>query len=142
MKFVKIREMEKSEIPIMQRWVYEHRAVNQVDWEVFRRGQVRIYAAENEFGVICYIPVRIDYHFDALGPRPGVASSDLASAFAAMNEFLDRQAKEAKVISRIWVQPSDGKFSKFIQKHFGYKLVTRETLEKNLNEVQESAKCG
>jgi hypothetical protein len=141
MNKAKIREMTEDETPLLVRWLYKHRETNLVDLEPFRKNQVKVFVAEDEFGVICFIPIRAIYLFDALAPNPGAGEAELAMAFKAMQEYLIEDAKEHNV-SKALVQPSDAKFSKFIQKHFNYSPIVRETLEFNFNEVQEPAKCA
>lgn len=140
MNKVKIREMLPDETPTLVRWLYKHRETNLVDLEPFRKNQVKVFVAYDEVGIICFIPIRAIYLFDALAPNPGAGETELALAFKAMQQYLIEDAKEYNV-SKALVQPSDPKFSKFIQRHFAYTPVTRETLEFNFNEVQEPAKC-
>jgi hypothetical protein len=137
---IKIREMRADETPLLVKWLYKHRETNLVDLEVFRKNQVRIFVAEDEEGVICFIPIQAIYMYDALAPRPDIKPEQLASAFANMNTFLWKLAREENV-GKVLVQPSDKKFSEFIQRHFDFVPVIRETLELNFNEVSESAKC-
>jgi hypothetical protein len=136
---IKIREMDKSETPLLVRWLYLHKETNLVDFEPFRRNQVRIYVAEDPTGILCFIPVRCDFHYDAIGPRPDLADFRLARAFQAMNEFLVRQAKEDNV-GKIVAEPSDTRFSAFLQNELGFKENTRTVLEFNVNKM-ETAKC-
>ena len=137
---VTIREMKASETPLLIEWLYVHKDVNQVDFEHFRRNQVKVYVAEDSHGIICFIPIRLVYMFDAIAPQPNLETNKFALVCKAMMEELENVAKEMNV-PEVWVQPSDDKFSMFLKKHFGFIKVTRNTLVKSFNEPQESAKC-
>jgi hypothetical protein len=135
-----IREMLPSETPLLVKWLYAHKDVNQVDLEVFRRGQVRIFVAEKDEKIVYFMPIKSVYWFEAGAPNPEATPSEIGQAFSAMNDFLIARAREENV-STVFVQPSDEKFSNFVQTHFNYEPVTRPTLEFNFNAAQETAKC-
>lgn len=141
MNEIQIREMDKSEVPLLIKWLCAHRDVNLVDLEPFRRNQVRIYVAEDETGVLCFIPIQMYYSFDALAPRPDLAGFRLARVCEKMTEHLKTQAKEENISTAI-LQPSDATFSEFLQT-LGYEPVIRETLQMKFNEkkLTETAKC-
>src|SRR5271154_3094378 len=120
---IKIREMRSDETPLLVRWLYEYRKTNLVDMEPFRKNQMRIFVAEQGSEIVCFIPVRMVYWYDALAPNPEVDNGRLASAFSAMHDYLLQDAKENNV-GKAYVQPNDAKFSEFIQQHFDFLPVT------------------
>ena len=136
MNKVTIREMLSSETPQLVQWLYAHKDVNQVNFETFRKNQVRVYVAEDETGILAFIPIQFVYRYDALAPLPGISSLRLAKACEAMTEFIKNKASEEN-IGEIWVQPSDIQFSKFLQ-HLGYAPITQETLCMHFNMKSES----
>jgi hypothetical protein len=137
MNEIHIREMEKSEIPLLVRWLYRHKDVNQFNLEPFRQNRVRIYVAEDTSGILCFIPIQFVYMYDALAPRPGLAAFRLAKVFQAMSEHLMKEA-ERENIGQVLAQPNDDKFSAFLQEEIGYKLITRETLQLLFSDQKQS----
>lgn len=143
MNEIKIREMKPDETPLLVKWLYEHRKVNFVDLEPYRRNQVQVYVAEDETGILAFIPIVYVYKFDALGPRPGLAAFRLARIFEEMNKFMkDKAAKDN--IGLALVQPSDAAFSEFLQSDLiGYEHLECETLFLNFNKNKsEMAVCA
>jgi hypothetical protein len=131
MNEITIREMKPEEAPLLVKWLYEHRQVNLVDFEPFRKNQVQIYVAEDKTGILCFIPIMHVYKFDALAPQPELAPFRLAKVCEEMIGFMKEKAAKENVPS-IWVQPSDAHFSEFLQER-GYDRVERETLCMNFN---------
>ena len=136
MNDITIREMNPSETPTLVRWLYEHRDTNLVDLEPFRRNQVRVYVAEDSTGILCFIPIQMYYSFDALAPRPDLAAFRMSKVCEKMTEHLKAQAQKEN-ISTVILQPSDAKFSKFLQDELGYDLVTRETLQMKFDDIKK-----
>ena len=136
MNTITIREMRPEETPLLVKWLYAHRDVNHVDLEPFRRNQVRVYVAEDETGILCFIPVQAVYMYDALAPRPDLGAPRTAKVCAAITEHLKGLAAVENV-SNILVRPNDAKFSHFLQ-GLGYEETTRETLQMNFNKVTKS----
>ena len=128
MNDVTVREAVREDIPQMVEWLYAHKTVNEMDLQPFRDNQCRIFVVEDQTGILCYVPVQYLYMFGALAPRPDLAPFRLAKVCSAMTEHLRKQAV-AENISTVILQPSDAKFSGFLQSELGYKLVTRETLQ-------------
>ena len=139
MNDIRIREMTADETPLLLKWLYEHRKVTQLDLEVYRKNQVQVYVAEDETGILCFIPIQFLYKFDAIGPRPALAAFRLARTFQAMTEFMkDKAAKEN--IGAVLLQPSDAAFSEFLQSDtLGYERLERETLVMDYNRKSEKA---
>lgn len=133
-----IRPMEKSETPQLVQWLYVHKDVNQVNFDVFRRNQVRIWVAEDENGIVAFFPIQSVYMYDALAPRPNVETERLRAAAHAMEEYLDSLSQEENV-SKILVQPNNQSFSNFLQKRLGYSD-THPTLERHFK-YQSEYKC-
>lgn len=143
MNNIRIREMDAAEMPLFVEWLYAHREVNRFNPEPFRKNQVRIYVAEDESGILCFIPIQFVYMYDALAPRPNLAAFRLARVFQKMSEHLMQEAAREN-ISQVLVQPSDTKFSEFLQTEIGYKPVTQETLQlifDDFKEKTEPAPC-
>lgn len=142
MNDINIREMLPSEVPLLVKWLYEHKNISQLDLEPFRKNQVQIYVAEDETGILCFIPIMYVYKFDAIGPRPDLASFRLGRVFKKMTDFIKEKAAQEN-IGAILLQPSDSKFSEFLKTDsLGYETLTRETLFMDFNKKTESTKCA
>lgn len=143
MNTIRIREMKISETPLFVEWLYAHKNINHFNPKPFRNNQVRIYVAEDESGILCFIPLQFVYMYDALAPRPNLAAFRLAKVFQKMSEHLMQEAAREN-ISQVLVQPSDSQFSEFLQNEIGYKPVTQETLQlifDDFKEKTEPAPC-
>lgn len=142
MNSIHIREMLPSETPLLVKWLYEHREVSQLDLEPFRKNQVQIYVAEDETGILCFIPVMYVYKFDAIGPRPALASFRLGRVFKEMTEFMEKKAAKDN-IGLVLLQPSDEKFSEFLKtEDLGYEQLSKDTLFMDFNKKSETTKCA
>lgn len=144
MNTIHIREMKSSETPLFVEWLYAHRDVNHFNPEPFRKNQVRIYVAEDESGILCFIPLQFVYMYDALAPRPNLAAFRLAKVFQKMSEHLMQVAAQEN-IRQVFVQPSDAKFSEFLKEEIGYETVNQETLRlvfDDFKEKTESVICA
>ena len=128
MNEILVREMTKDETPLLVRWLYEHRTTNKVDLTPFRQNQVRVYVTEDKTGILCFFPIQMYYSFDAAAPRPDLEPFRMARACQAITEHLKKLAVKEN-IGTVILQPSDARFSEFLQSELGYKLVTRETLQ-------------
>lgn len=126
---INIREMKKEETPLLVKWLYENRKTNLVNLEPFRKNQCRIFAVEDETGILAFVPIQFVYRYDALAIRPNLSSISISKVCQKMTEFVKEKSKDEN-IGEIWVQPSDEKFSKFLQ-NLGYDKVERETLRMN-----------
>lgn len=143
MNNIHIREMEPSETPLFVKWLYAHKAINHFNPKPFRKNQVRVYVAEDESGILCFIPLQFVYMYDAIAPRPDLAAFRLAKVFQKMSEHLMQEAAREN-ISQVLVQPSDAKFSEFLQNEIGYRIVSQETLQlifDDFKEKTEPAPC-
>jgi hypothetical protein len=129
--------MQNSEKPLLAKWLWAHKNVNRVDSEIFRKQQVRLYAVEDEDGIICFIPVAWIYRLDALAPQPGVDSERLKKAFYAMNDFLWNQA-QAENVCEVLVQPNDERFARFLKNRLGFESFVPEVLRLNYNQPRKS----
>lgn len=142
MNEIMVREMAEAETPLLVKWLYEHRKTNLVDLTPFRKQQVRVYVATDKTGILCFFPIQMVYSFDALAPQPGLEPFRLARACEEMTKHLKKQAAKEN-ISTVILQPSDARFSAFLQNELHYEPVTRETLQMKFEyeKPTETATC-
>lgn len=134
----KIREMRPDETPQFAKWLYEHRDTSKPDTEVFRQNKAQIMVAEDDAGIIAFIPFVRAYRMDALAPKPDVDSERLKSAFFAMAEYLEEKADEENVVETL-VQPNDTLFANFLKNRMNYKPFVPEVLRLYYIRTQEPA---
>jgi hypothetical protein len=136
-----IREIRSDETAQFVQWLYEHSSVSRPDTEIFRQGKARVMVAEDENGVIAYIPFVRAYRMDALAPQPDVDSERLKSAFYAMAEYLEEKADDEDVVETL-VQPNDNLFANFLKNRMNYEPFMPEVLRIKYIKSQESSKCA
>lgn len=94
---INIRRMEPSESPLFVEWLYQNRKLNHFDPEIFKRGQADVYVAEDETGILYFLPVRILWMFDSVAPRPGLGADMAKDCLRAFQQEFVQKADSANV---------------------------------------------
>lgn len=119
--------MLPSETSQFAKWLYDHSDVSQPDTEIFRQNKAQIMVAEDDNGIICFIPFVRVYRLDALAPQPDVESERLKSAFFAMAEYLEEKAADEDVVET-QIQPNNNLFANFLKNRMNYEPFVPEIL--------------
>ena len=126
--------MRADETPLFVRWLYEHKDVNLFDATPFRKNQVKIYVAEDESGILNFIPVHLVFHFGSLAPRPDLEPYKQVKCFQAMQEYMLAEAQKNNM-SYMFVVPSDVQFADFLEEmKWEYEP---KTMKLNVNKAEQ-----
>jgi len=138
MKQVYVRLAKDEELPLMAKWLYEGRAKNRFDPQIFLKKQVRIYVAFNETGILGFIPVAAVYLVESLSFRPDVTKVEEAKSLEAFQKVLVNEAFAHNVPDAFFCT-YDEDVQKFVQ-HYDWKPVTVPFFNLHFDDLQKPEK--
>lgn len=135
MNEINIREMRKEETPLFVKWLCAHKETNKVseeDLEILRKNQAKILVAEDETGILNFIPIRVVYEYGALAPKPGLSDITQTRIVLKMQDYMLSECQKHN-IPGVLLSPNDQRFEKCLKK-LGWTEVTSKTLKLNANQ--------
>ena len=127
-----VRNMVPAECTTLVSWLYKHAPVSKLNPIPFRKGQVKVWAVEDESGkVLCYVPIKMVWEHESLAPMPGISDLQMVRVCQAFTDFIKEEARRNNV-GLVRIQPNDQRFESFLMSQ-GYTSDNRKQLVFDFN---------